>query len=71
MRPKQYAAPPSEAVLAGIPGVSTAIARSLFREFGSVAGVCAASPEQLRCVRGVGQRRAQNSASTLHPAWPK
>lgn len=65
LRPKQHATP-AEAVLAGIPGVSTVIARSLLQEFTSVAGVCAASEKELSRVRGIGQRRAQNIADALH-----
>jgi len=62
--PKDPAAA-SAFVVEGIPGVSAATARSLLAAFGSVAGLCAASLEELRAVPGVGPKRAQLIYDTL------
>lgn len=52
------AADPSEAVLAGVPGISLRTARDLLAEFGSVAAVIEAGPDGWRRIRGIGTRRA-------------
>ena len=52
-------ADPGIAVLAGAPGISTAIASPLLDRFGSVADLVAAGPEQWLSVEGVGRKRAR------------
>lgn len=63
-RPK--AAPSPEAVLAAVPGISTAGARALLARFGSVAAVLAAEPEEWLEVPGIGPERARALAETFH-----
>jgi hypothetical protein len=65
----------AEALLAAVPGISTACARALLARFGSVAGVVAAGPaEWLRCRASVPSRHAPSSrpfgsARLHHPSW--
>jgi ERCC4-type nuclease len=47
-----------EVVLAAVPGISVGIARTLLDQFGSVAGVAAASEDGLLAVPGIGVNRA-------------
>ncbi len=51
--------------LDGVPGVGPALRKALLRRFGSVAGVRAATLEELAQVRGVGQRLAARLAAAL------
>jgi len=48
-----------EFVVAGLPGVNTVLARRLLEHFGSVAGVFAASAEELMQVQGIGEKTAR------------
>ena len=63
--PARRAAVPGVAVLAGVPGISTAIASSLVERFGSVEGVLAAGPDAWAAVEGIGRVRAQALAAAL------
>ncbi|NOZ82367.1 MAG: DEAD/DEAH box helicase [Euryarchaeota archaeon] len=47
-----------EFIVAGLPGVNTVLARRLLEHFGSVAGVFAASEEELMQVQGIGEKTA-------------
>jgi ERCC4-type nuclease len=55
----------AEAMLAGVPGISTAGARALLSQFGSVAKVVAAGEEAWREVPGIGPKRARALAQAL------
>ena len=60
--------PPSEAreaLLAAVPGISTAHARALLARFGTVAGVIAAGQEKWLEVQGIGPERASALANAL------
>jgi DNA excision repair protein ERCC-4 len=59
----------AEALLAAIPGISTASARALLAHFGSVADVINARPEQLRLVEGIGEQRAASLRRTVSARW--
>jgi ERCC4-type nuclease len=48
-----------QAMLAAVPGISTMIARTLLRRFGSVVSVLAASDEELMSVKGMGPQRIE------------
>lgn len=50
----------AEAMLAAVPGISTASARTLLQHFGTVAAVVGASPPELMTVPGIGRKRAQS-----------
>jgi DNA excision repair protein ERCC-4 len=52
--------------LAAVPGISMATAASLLDHFGSLAGVLDAPPDAWREVPGIGPRRADALAATLH-----
>jgi len=53
-------------VLEGIPGVSGSLAKALLAHFGSVAGVSAATVEELRKVPGIGPKTAGKVFAVLH-----
>jgi DNA excision repair protein ERCC-4 len=55
----------AEALLAAVPGISTASARALLARFGTVADVVAADPEEWLTVPGIGPDRARALAETL------
>jgi ERCC4-type nuclease len=55
----------AEALLAAIPGISTASARKLLYRFGSVGGVAEATLEEILAVPGFGPERARRVAETL------
>jgi DNA excision repair protein ERCC-4 len=56
----------AEAMLSVVPGISSAMARSLLAVHGSVAAVAAASPDGLRRHPGIGRVRAARLAAALH-----
>jgi len=60
----------AEALLAAVPGVSTASARALLDRFGSVAAVVAAGPDDWLTVPGIGPDRARALAETFGWAEP-
>ena len=55
----------AEALLAAVPGISTGSARALLTQFGSVAAVLAATPEEWLKVPGIGPERARALRETL------
>ena len=57
--------PPAEALLAAVPGISTASARALLSRFGSVAGVIKAGRDEWLEVPGIGPERASALEETL------
>ncbi len=59
----------AEALLASVPGISTASARALLERFGSVAAVVAAGPAEWLTVRGIGPERARALEETFHFRW--
>ena len=65
-------APVGEAVLAGIPGISTSYARALLARFGSVTGIVEAGPAAWLEVPGIGPERvrALERALTVEGAGP-
>ncbi|MFC7224730.1 excinuclease ABC subunit C [Halalkalicoccus sp. GCM10025322] len=52
-------------VLDDVPGIGPKTRTGLFRRFGSVEGIRAASPEELRSVSGVGEKTARTIAERL------
>jgi Fanconi anemia group M protein len=52
-------------LLATAPGISPAIARRLVAQFGSVAGVAAASRRELEEIRGIGPTKAEALSALL------
>ena len=54
-----------EFIVAGIPGVSTAIARRMLGEFGSIEKLFSASEEELMKIRGVGGKLAKKVRKVL------
>jgi DNA excision repair protein ERCC-4 len=56
----------AELMLSVVPGISTAMARSLLAAYGSLAAVAAAAPEGLRRHPGIGRVRARRLAEALH-----
>ena len=59
-------ADPAEAALAAVPGISVVLARRLLERFGSVAGVVAATRDDLSEVDGMGAVRTAALESALH-----
>jgi DNA excision repair protein ERCC-4 len=59
----------AEAMLSVVPGISSAMARSLLSSYGSLAAVAAAAPEGLRGHPGIGPIRATRLADALHGAY--
>ena len=59
-----------EAMLAAVPGLSVVSARALFRRFGSVVAVAAASPIELEAVPGIGPERARRLAEAMSSVSP-
>jgi len=59
----------AEAMLSVVPGISTAMARSLLAAFGSVAAIAEAAPEGLRGHPGIGPVRATRLGEALHATW--
>lgn len=57
--------PPGLAVLAAVPGISSATARALLERFGSVGGVLEAGPERWAEVAGIGNVRSHSLAEAL------
>lgn len=57
---------PAIAVLSAVPGISASLASALEAEFGSVAGVAAASRQELEAVPGIGPTRATALQSALN-----
>jgi ERCC4-type nuclease len=55
----------AEALLAAVPGISTASARALLERFGSVAAVVAADPTDWLTVPGIGPERARALQETF------
>jgi DNA excision repair protein ERCC-4 len=65
-RPKRHGtSEAAEAVLAAVPGISTASARSLLAHFGSLAAVLSASPSDWTAVPGIGRERARLLEETM------
>jgi DNA excision repair protein ERCC-4 len=64
-QPRLGTALAAEAMLAAVPGISTTGARSLLRQFGSVANVLAAGEEAWREVPGIGLIRAKALADAF------
>jgi len=56
----------AEALLASVPGISTACARALLDRFGSVAAVVAADPAEWLTVPGIGRERARALEETFN-----
>lgn len=54
-----------EAMLAAVPGISVATARSLLAQFGSVASIVGAGPDAWLAVPGMGQKRVQALLSAV------
>jgi ERCC4-type nuclease len=67
-RPKPDPDSAAEALLAAVPGISTAGARALLERFGSVAAVAAADPRDWLEVEGIGAARAQALEAALRGA---
>ena len=64
----RYAVPPetvAEALLCGVPGISTAGARALLARFGTIAGLLQAGPDVWLEVPGIGRERARALADAL------
>jgi DNA excision repair protein ERCC-4 len=59
----------AEAMLAVVPGISAAMARSLLAAHGSLAALVAAAPEDLRRHPGIGPVRAARLADALHGGY--
>jgi DNA excision repair protein ERCC-4/Fanconi anemia group M protein len=59
----------AEAMLSVVPGISTAMARSLLAAYGSLAAVAEATPEGLRGHPGIGRVRAARLAEALHGGY--
>lgn len=59
----------AEVMLAVVPGISAAMARSLLAAHGSVAAVAAAAPEGLRGHPGIGRVRAARLAEALRASY--
>src|SRR3954452_4535820 len=59
----------AEAMLSVVPGISTAMARSLLAAYGSIGAVAAAAPEGLRSHPGIGRVRAARLAEALHGGY--
>ncbi len=59
----------AEAMLSVVPGISTAMARSLLAAYGSLAAVAAAAPDGLRRHPGIGPVRASRLAAALHDPY--
>jgi len=55
----------AEAVLAGVPGISTVTARALLERFETISGIVAAAPEAWLEVPGVGGERVRSLAAAL------
>jgi ERCC4-type nuclease len=55
-------------MLSAIPGISRTTARSLLRNFGSLAAIATATEEELRTARGVGLKRAASIREALDRA---
>ena len=55
----------AEAMLAAVPGISSASARVLLRRFGTVRSVLDATSEEIRAVPGIGPERARALEETL------
>jgi ERCC4-type nuclease len=64
-RPKRPAVHPGEAMLAAVPGISTASARALLKAFDSVAEIAAAGPAAWRRVPGIGPVRSRRLEHAL------
>ncbi len=64
-RPKRLDAETPEALLASVPGISTAGARALLARFGSVAAIVAANPAQWLEVPGIGPERVNALAGAF------
>ena len=52
-------------LLSAIPGIGIDQAKNLIAEFGSIAAIARASESDLRCIRGIGPRRAQSLIQAL------
>jgi DNA excision repair protein ERCC-4 len=59
----------AELMLSAVPGISTAMARSLLAALGSVAAVAAAAPQDLRRHPGIGRVRAARLAEALRGGY--
>jgi DNA excision repair protein ERCC-4 len=59
----------AEVMLSVVPGISSAMARSLLASYGSLAAVAAAAPEGLRRHPGIGPVRAARIAEALHGTY--
>jgi DNA excision repair protein ERCC-4 len=64
-RPKAPPEEAAEALLAAVPGISATGARALLDEFGTVAAVVAAEPEEWLRVPGIGAERARALAAVF------
>lgn len=56
----------AEAMLSVVPGISTAMARSLLAAYGTLSAVAAAAPRGLQGHPGIGRIRAERLAAALH-----
>jgi ERCC4-type nuclease len=56
----------AEGMLAAIPGISVVSARTLLREFGSIANLAAADPKSWLSLPGIGPARAGSLEKALH-----
>jgi DNA excision repair protein ERCC-4 len=64
-RTRDTSVPPAQQALAATPGISLVTAGKLLDRFGSVQQVASASEEDLRSVRGIGERRARAIAAVV------
>lgn len=55
----------SEAMLAGVPGISVTLARAVLERFGSIKNLIGATPEELLQVPGMGPTRVRQLRTTL------
>jgi Fanconi anemia group M protein len=54
-----------EFIVSGIPGVSTVLSKRLLEHFGSVEKIFAASEEELKAVKGIGEKLAKRTRKIL------
>jgi len=67
--PRPKAPEPQEyrnAIIEALPGIGLKTRRLLVEEFGSLAGLCSASPEDIAGVKGIGQATADRVHEILH-----
>ncbi len=54
-----------EQIISGIPGINSVISKRLLDKFGSIEGVFSASEDELKKVRGIGEKMAHNMRNIL------